>query len=111
MMKFQAIETKQKGFRCPVRVVNHSGDDILTTFDPSVDNSVQVATKDLQDFWQKCVDEFKGHGYKHSQPKVFGKRQGEQAFDLIRGDELMSPEFDLTPFEDVMVQPVPLTGG
>jgi len=110
MKVFQNIQTKRKGLRCPIRVMNHSGDDILTTYDTAVEDSVAVATKDLQDFWGQCVDEFAGRGTS-LKPTVAGKRIGSTDFDLLTGSEIESPEFDVGLFEEILIQPVPLSGG
>jgi hypothetical protein len=110
MKVFQNIQTKRKGLRCPIRVMNHSGDDILTTYAPEVEDSVSVATKDLQDFWAQCVDEFEGRGTS-LKPMVAGKRVGESDFGILTGAEIESPEFDVGLFEEILIQPVPLSGG
>lgn len=110
MNVFQNIQTKRKGLRCPIRVMNHSGDEVLTTYDPEVADSSKVATEDLQRFWDECVDEFKDRGTSLT-PKVYGKKVGGTDFDLISGDEINAPEFDIALFDEVLVQPVPLSGG
>jgi len=112
MSVFQNIQTKRKGLACPINVMNHSGHDVLTTYDPQVDNSVEVATQDLQEFMQSCIAEFEGRGNR-LKPNVFGKRPGqpEGELDWIGLDELLSPDFSLEGFTEIMVQPVPLTGG
>jgi hypothetical protein len=107
-MNIQNIETKRKGLKCKIRVINHTGDSTLTTFDPVVDNSVSIATADLQDFVSECIKSFKGRTLK---PVVAGRRIGATEYDLIQGTELLAPEFDLGIFDDVIVQPVPLVGG
>jgi hypothetical protein len=109
-MKYQNIETKRKGLRCPIRVMNHEGDGILTTYDTEVEDSVAVATKDLQDFWAQCIEEFTDKGTSLT-PTVTGKRIGATDFDLLTGAEIEAPEFDVGLFEEILIQPVPLGGG
>jgi len=109
-MKFQNIQTKRKGLRCPIRVMNLSGDDILTTYDTEVADSVAVATKDLQDFWDQCVDEFSSKGTSLT-PTVAGRLHGATDFDWLTGEQIKAPEFDVGLFEEILIQPVPLTGG
>ena len=110
MKVFQNIETKRKGLRCPIRVLNHSGDDLLTTYDPAVAGSSAVATKDLQDFWQECIDEFAGKG-RPCLSMVVGKRIGASDFDVLSTEQIRAPEFDVADFVEVVIQPVPLGGG
>lgn len=107
---FQNIKTKRSGLRCAIRVMNHSGDDVLTTYDTMVDSSVEVATKDLQDFWQKCIDEFADRGTTKLKPVVCGRKVGAIDFDWL-GESVMAPDFDLGRFEEILIQPVPLVGG
>lgn len=111
MLNIQNIQTKRSGLKYKIRVLNHTGDSILTTFDPVVDNSVSVATADLQDFVSKCISEFASRGRTSLKPVVAGRRMGNAEYDMIRSEELMAPEFDLSIFDDVLVQPVPLVGG
>jgi len=110
MKVFQNIQTKRKGLRCPIRVMNYSGDDILTTYDTAIEDSVAVATKDLQDFWGQCVDEFKGRSTS-LRPVIAGKRVGSSDFDMLSATEIESPEFDVGLFDEILIQPVPLAGG
>lgn len=107
MSVFQNIKTKRVGLRCPIRVMNKSGDDLLTTYAPEVDNSVEVATEDLRNFWDSCIAEF---GNSTLKPMLAGRRTGHADFDWIGGD-VMDPEFDLSLYEEVLIQPVPLSGG
>lgn len=109
MKVFQNIQTKRKGLRCVIRVMNHAGDDILTTYDPTVE-STAVATKDLQDFWSECIDEFSARGTSLT-PTVAGKRIGESDFEILTGDEIQAPHFDVGLFEEILIQPMPLVGG
>ena len=105
-MKIQNIEPKRAGLKCSIRVMNFSGDDVLTTYDTEVEDSVAIATEDLADFWEKCITEHKCKG-----TNVWARRNGESEHDMLTLDEVRSPEFDLGLFEDVLIQPVPLTGG
>jgi len=111
MSVFQNIQTKRRGLKCVIRVINHSGDDILTTYDPMVADSVSVATKDLQDFFSECITEFESKGKSLMSPNVFVKHPGAEDFDMVTSDEVLAPNFDVGLFEEVLIQPVPLTGG
>jgi hypothetical protein len=110
LAKLHKMVAKRPGLRCPIRVMSHQGDGCLTTYDPAVEDSAAVATQDLRDFWGQCVDEFKGKGTSLT-PVVAGKRVGGSSFDLLTGDEIAAPEFDVGLFDEILVQPVPLTGG
>jgi len=110
MNVFQNIQTKRKGLRCVIRVMNHSGDDILTTYAPDVSDSVAVATKDLQEFWGQCIDEFSAHG-QSCLSMVAAKRIGSPDFDILTTEEIQAPTFDVGLFEEILIQPVPLAGG
>jgi hypothetical protein len=90
--------------------MSHAGDGCLTTYDPDVEDSVAVATQDLQDFWGQCVDEFARSGSSLT-PTVAGKLTGADDFGLLTGDEIKAPDFDLGAYEEILVQPVPLGGG
>lgn len=109
-MKYQNIHTKRKGLRCPIRIMNNSGDDVLTTYDTAVDDSAAVATEDLQRFWNECVEEFRDKGTSLT-PRVYGKSVGSTSFDPITGDDINAPEFDVSLFDEILIQPVPLSGG
>lgn len=108
-MNFQNIEPKRAGLRCEVQIINHQGHGVLTTFDPAVDNSVEIAQADLTTFFDQCISEFDrcGSGLK---PIVAGRRPGQAqgVTDLI---DIKAPDFDLGKFEQVTVIPVPLSGG
>lgn len=101
----QKIETIRPGLACEVQVFNHQGHGVLTTYEPGVDNSVEVAQADLVDFWDRCIAEFGGRKLK---PVVHGTLIGETEGKLI---DPKAPDFDLGLFENVTVMPVPLTGG
>ncbi len=109
-MKFQNIETKRSGLRCPIRVMNHTGDSIMTTYDTEVADSAAVATKDLQNFWNECIEEFESKGTTLT-PNVFGRIVGGTDYDPIRGEQIKAPGFDVGLFEEIVIQPVPLGGG
>lgn len=111
--KFQNIQPKRKGLRCEVQVINHQGHGVLTTYDPDVDNSVEVAQADLVKFFDECIGSFdKGNRYGGGglKPLVNGRRIGAG----IEDNELLdvkAPDFDLSLFEQVTIMPVPLAGG
>ena len=104
----QKISTKQRGFRCNVRIMNWSGDDILTTYDPAIEDSVSIATKDLQEFWGQCIDEYAQYKQK---PMLFGKTSTSTSYDWIKSEEILLPEFSVGLYENILIQPVPLSGG
>jgi hypothetical protein len=104
MTMIQNIKTVNAKHRCKVRVMNHSGDDILTTFDNDVATTCVEATETIQDFVKECLEK---NRYKAT---VFGRRVGAPDFDLIRFP-VDEPDFDLSLFEEVLIQPAPLVGG
>jgi hypothetical protein len=108
--KFQDIQPKRPGLRCEVQVINHQGHGVLTTYDPVVDNSVEVAQADLAAFWDECVKEFTRGGKRGLKPFVNGLRVGapHDADELI---DVKAPDFDLGLFERVTIMPVPIVGG
>jgi hypothetical protein len=107
-MKFQNIQTKRKGLRCQIQVTNHSGHDVLTTYEPGVDNSVEVAQADLAAFWDDCIAEFSRGGRTGLKPLVAGTKPGESEAILV---DPKAPDFDLSLFENITVMPFPLAGG
>lgn len=102
----QDIKTIRQGLRCKVRVMSHSGDDVLTTFDNTATATCVEASDAIGDLWDRCITEHKGH-----KPTIFGRRTGEVDFDLLAVPDSARPKFDLTPFEEILIQPVPLIGG
>ena len=111
-MNIHNIRTKHKGLRCLIRVINHQGDGILTTYDPSEKESVDIATQDLQDFFNSCIDQFKAvNADSQLTPNVWGRKVGGTEMDLILTSDIQSPTFDVGLYEDIMIQPVPLAGG
>ena len=103
-MSIQNLETVNPGRRCKVRVMNNSGDDVLTTFDNADVATCVEASETIEDFWSRCIDE-------HKTPTIFGKAVGGGGFDLLRVDEGCKPNFDLGLFEEILIQPAPLVGG
>jgi hypothetical protein len=105
--KFQDIQPKRAGLRCEVQIINHQGHGVLTTFDPAVDNSVEIAQADLASFFDECIESFnKGRGGGLT-PNVWG-RKPEGEMDLI---DIKAPDFDLGLFEQITVMPTPMSGG
>lgn len=106
--KFQDIQPKQAGLRCEIQVLNHQGHGILTTYDPAVDNSVEIATKELDDFWNDCIKSFERGGSKSKlTPIVNGIRSGGST-ELI---DIKAPDFNLSLYEQVTIMPMPMVGG
>lgn len=107
MSKFQGIQPKRAGLRCEIQICNHQGHGVLTTYDPGVDNSVEIAQADLETFWDDCIEQYGSRGLK---PLVNGRRvgAGEQENELL---DIKAPDFDLSLFEQVTVMPFPLVGG
>jgi len=103
--KFQDIKPKVAGLACEIQVCNLSGHDVLTTFDPGVDNSVELATEELSKFWDECIQAYGGRKLK---PIVHGIPTGETEGVLI---DPKAEDFDLSLFENVTVMPFPLAGG
>jgi len=104
MSIFQNIKTRHKGHGCKIRVMNYSGDDVLTTYALDKPETVTVAQSDLAAFMDSCIAEYGGQ----VNPNVFGRRIGMNEFDMV---DIKAPDFDLSLFSEVLVQPVPLTGG
>ena len=100
----QDIKTVNSKHRCKVRVMNKNGDDVLTTFDSDVATTCVEANETIQGFVREC---YETHKYK---PCVFGRRIGAPDFDLIRFT-VAEPDFDLSLFEEILIQPAPLVGG
>lgn len=107
--KFQDIQPKQAGLRCEIQILNHQGHGILTTYDPEVDNSVELATKELSDFWDECINSFSRGGRSESKltPIVNGIKPCGST-DLI---DIKAPDFDLSLYEQVTIMPMPMVGG
>jgi len=109
--KFQNIQPKRAGLRCEIQVINHQGHGVLTTYDPAVDNSVEIAQADLAAFFDECTDTFhRSRPDSKLKPIVNGRRIGAG----IEENELLdikSPDFDLSLFEQVTIMPTPLVGG
>ena len=99
----QNVETVRAGLPCCVRVMNKSGDDVLTTYDRADAATCVEAAETIESFWDRCMDE---HHYK---PTIFGRAVGGETFDLIRFDD--KPNLDPNLFEEILIQPAPLTGG
>ncbi len=106
-MIYQNVKTIRSGLSCKVRVANHSGDDILTTYDDKVDNSVEIAQADLAAFFQSCIDEFEAK-CPGLRPSAFGRQVGQSEFILVNP---VGDDFDLKLYDEILVQPVPLAGG
>lgn len=109
-VSFQKIKTKRAGLRCEIQVCNHQGHGVLTTYDPAVDNSVEIAQADLAAFFDKCISDFKRGGRGGLKPLVNGRLvgAGQEENEMI---DVQAPDFDLSLFEQVTVIPYPLAGG
>lgn len=105
----QNIKTKRRGLRCEVQVMNSSGHDVLTTYDREVDNSVEVATEDLQRFMDECINEFRTKGSGLT-PNVWGRSRDNPSGEMDQID-VKADGFSVEPFTQITVMPVPLTGG
>jgi hypothetical protein len=99
----QNVQTVRAGLPCRVNVMNHSGDDLLTTYDPANAATCVEAAETIEAFWSRCIDEH------HVTPTIFGRAVGGETFDLIQFDD--KPNLDPGLFEEILIQPVPLTGG
>lgn len=111
--KFQDIQPKREGLACEVQVINEQGHGVLTTYEPGVDNSVEVAQADLTAFFDECITDFnrgRRHGGSGLKPIVNGRRigAGTEENELLN---VKAPDFDLSLFEQVTVMPMPLSGG
>ena len=113
--KFQDIKPKRAGLRCEVQVINQQGHGVLTTYEPGVDNSVEVAQADLAVFFDECIASFNRGRSSSSyigglKPIVNGRRIGAgiEENELI---DIKAPDFDLSLFEQVTIMPMPLSGG
>lgn len=110
MSKFQNVATKRKGLRCEIQIMNHSGHDVLTTYDTEVDNSVEVAQAELTAFFNECIAEFEKSSRGGLKPLVTGRTA-----DMAQGDttlvDPLAPDFDLSLYTQILIQPVPLVGG
>lgn len=103
---YLTVKTKRSGLRCKVNVPNFNGHDVLTTYDPEVNGSVEAAQKELVDFWNSCIDEFASTS--RVSPNVFGQPVGEHDFKLVNPND---SDFDLAMYVEITFQPVPLSGG
>ncbi len=112
MSIFQNIQTKVTGLPCRVRVMNKSGDDLLTTYDRADAASVEVATDEFSGFMDSCIKEYRGlrADFKKSS-LVVGRRPGQTEFDLIPFETIERDDFSLDVWEEILIQPAPLTGG
>lgn len=99
----QNIQTSKPGLPCKVRVMNLTGDAVLTTYDNAEAATCVEASTAIGDFWDRCIAE---HSYT---PTMFGHRIGEPDFELLRVAD--RPDFDLGLFDEILIQPAPLTGG
>ena len=82
--------------RSQIRLMDHSGDKQITTYDPAIDDEVRVAQEELTAFLDDCVRRY-GHA-----PPVWSRRNGETDFDEHDGV--------LTDKAEILVHP-PLVGG
>ena len=110
--KFQDIQPKRAGLRCEVQIINQQGHGVLTTYEPGVDNSVEIAQADLTAFFDECIISF-NRGRSHVgglKPIVNGRRigAGTEENELL---DIKAPDFDLSLFEQVTIMPMPLAGG
>jgi len=112
-MLYQNVKIIVKGNPCKVRVANHSGDDILTTYDHGDVATVDQANMDVAAFFNACVDEFKlKNPSRPCKPNMFVRPKGEQDMTLVTtADDGKVHDLDLSLFEEVLIQPVPLAGG
>ena len=109
--KFQDIQPKRAGLACEIQVINQQGHGVLTTYDPGVDNSVEIAQADLVNFFDECIADFKRGGRESGlKPIVNGRRigAGVEENELV---DIKAPDFDLSLFEQVTIMPMPLAGG
>lgn len=106
--KFQDIQPKQAGLRCEIQVLNNQGHGILTTFDPDVDNSVKLATKELDDFWNECIRSYKRGGVESKLTPIVNGIKPCGSTDLL---DIKAPDFDLSLYEQVIIMPMPYVGG
>lgn len=108
--KFQDIQPKRAGLVCEIQVVNHQGHGVLTTYEPGVDNSVELAQGELEAFFDECITSFNRGGASGLKPMVNGRRigAGTEENELL---DIKAPDFDLSLFEQVTIMPVPLAGG
>lgn len=110
-VKFQDIQPKRAGLRCEIQVINNQGHGVLTTYEPGVDNSVEIAQADLTAFFDECIASFNRGGYSSSlKPLVNGRRigAGVEENELL---DIKAPDFDLSLFEQITIMPVLLSGG
>ena len=81
-----------------IRIMNHTGDTILATYDTDNAESVEVAQEELTKFLEDCIAKL---GY---EPPVWGRRAGQEGF-------LPLDELSLDQCEEILCQPTPLVGG
>jgi len=106
----QKIETKQKGYRCEIQVPDLTGHSILTTYDPDIKESVEIATQDLADFFSDCIEQFEKYGNYGLKPRVF-VREVDTPYGEMYPVDIDSDMFDLSKYEQVLVQSMPVVGG
>ena len=109
--KYQDIQPKRAGLRCEIQVINQQGHGVLTTFESGVDNSVEIATAELQAFMDECIASFNRGGRSSGlKPIVNGRRIGAGIEENEMVD-IKAPDFDLAAFEQITIMPMPLSGG
>ena len=82
--------------RSQIRLMNHSGDSNLATYDPAVDDEVRVAQEALTAFLEECLRQY------DYAPPVWSRCSGEKDFEMHDGI--------LTNKTEILVHP-PLVGG
>lgn len=108
---FQDIKPKRAGLRCEVQVINLQGHGVLTTYEPGVDNSVEIAQADLEAFFDECIASFRRSSPSSGlKPFVNGRLIGAGVDGNERLD-IKAPDFDLSLYEQVTIMPVALSGG
>ncbi len=112
----QNVKTIRKGLPCSVNVGNGSGHDVLTTWDNGDVATVEAANLDVEKFFNQCVDEFalRSGSRTPCRPNIFGRPVGgaRDGMDLMPVNEHGHlRDLDLSRFEEVLIQPVGLSGG
>ena len=109
--EFQDIKPIRAGLACEVQVINKQGHGVLTTYEPGLDNSVEIAQAELVTFFDECIESFNRGSHRSGlKPLVNGRRIGAG----VEANELIDPTadgFDLGLFEQITIMPMPLAGG
>lgn len=91
----------QTQHRCKIRLCDGTGDSTVATFDPAIEETIQVAQDELTKFMEDCIAKYGDRGVL----PVWGRRLGEQNFSPFdpKND-------DLRQVEEVVLHR-PLVGG